>query len=408
MIELNDINENKDKKFNIKFNSETAFRILTILVWVRYTLLPFATAIISRIPIIDTVSQYIMPIVIGVFIVLSLSWFLKNVKIYDVIFYIVFLLVILLTMLFYPKNAVYIESDLWRIVGLALPMFFMGIAFKYDVVKKDLYWASLISVILLFLYQLYFLVIGRELLDDNMNAAYNILPSVLYLILWAFASKKIICFVWVFIGAMLLFIFGTRGPILAFIVFLLLMVFIKILKMKNSIKQVICIAICLLIAYFLLCTDIMLEIATKLSKKFSDIGFSTRVFDYFINGDISDDNGRNYLAEKVINAISLNPLGYGLMGDRVVLDIYVHNIVLEMLCDFGLVLGSIIIFVIVLLPIFSLIKNKNIGFSHFILMIFSMVLIKLMLSGSFITEPYFYFMLGISINGLRNKGKAEI
>ena len=61
---------------------------------------------------------------------------------------------------------------------------------------------------------------GRALPEENMSTAYKVLPSMLYLVYWAFRQRKLIHGLLVALSGLLVFLFGTRGPVVVFLVYL--------------------------------------------------------------------------------------------------------------------------------------------------------------------------------------------
>lgn len=116
--------------------------------------------------------------------------------------------------------------------------------------------------------------------------------------------------------------------------------------------------VALFLSLLLFCGDNLIKIIGWLSRLVENLGMSTRIFDLFLEGEIVNSTGRDRLAEKVITAILQEPIwGYGIMGDWVITgNIYVHNIFLEMWCQFGLILGTIILAVVIGLPLYVMFK----------------------------------------------------
>jgi hypothetical protein len=63
------------------------------------------------------------------------------------------------------------------------------------------------------------------------------------------------------------------------------------------------------------------------------------------SGGLLDDNGRASIAEKALHYISDSIMtGNGMLSDRYLIGTYCHNIFLEILIDFGIVIGVPIYF----------------------------------------------------------------
>lgn len=398
-------NINSNTKINEKQDlSIKAFRLLVVVIWTQYTILSFAVQIIRRLPIVGFLYEYAIPIAIIVLALFSLPYMLRKVRPSDILFYICCLIVVLGNIVLNEETAAFIEQDLWRILGLALPMLFIGVAYSHEDSKNDLFWASIIGVIVMYAYQFYSLSLGRELEADNMDAAYKLLPSVMYLTYWAMEHKKLKFWIISGVAMLMMFLFGTRGPIIAMATFLFFGLFFGVFNHKSQISKLLYLVIFGCVIAFLCSGTAMVDAAKFLSDKFESMGFSTRVFDHFIEGEITKSNGRNLLYDNIIHAIEEKPiLGYGLMGDRTIVGFYVHNLFLEVLCQFGVVIGSMILLAMIGLPIIALIKTIKTDKFNFVLMLICTVFVKLMVTGSYVTEANLFLLLGISLSIIRSQ-----
>lgn len=384
--------------------AEKAFRLLLLVIWTQYTILSFAIQIVRRLPIIGPLYEYVIPLTIIGLAFLSLPYLLRKVQAVDVVFYLVGVMIVLGTMALNYKNSEFIQQDLWRILGAALPMLFIGAAYSHKDSKNDLFWASLIGTIAVFAYQIYLLSLGQELEADNMNTAYTVLPSVMYLVYWALEHKKLWHWVAASVSMLLMFLFGTRGPIIAELVFLLLGLLFSVFNRKSQLAKLLCLLLFVAVIALVCTGDFLLNAAEFLSESFEEVGFSTRVFDRFIEGEMSEGSGRDVLYDAVINAIREKPiLGYGIMGDRPIVGIYVHNLFLEMWCHYGVIIGTIFLFGILVIPVAALLKLRKTSMFNFVLMLTCMVFVKLMVSGSYTTEAYLFLLLGICVNVFRSQ-----
>lgn len=387
-------------KFSI--TSKRFFRVLMVLIWTQHTIFPFIIEVVKRLPIIGVFSPFVMPTMFILLIILSMRYILTQVRMVDIFFYMTCIVIVLGSMLFLYKNAFYIEQELWRILGLSVPLYFVGVAYSHEESKNDIFWCSLVIVIVMFVYQIYMLNMGRVLHADNMDTSYKVLPSVMYLAYWALENRGIKNWFWVSIGTVLLFIFGTRGAILALLIFLTIGSAFTVLKGKNILLKVVYLMLCGYVIYFVSSGENMIELSQKLSRVFSEYGFSTRIFDFIIEGELDYDSGRSILSSAILDAIKEKPMiGYGFMGDRVIIGFYVHNIFYEVLCHYGIPLGIVVLGTMIGIPLcaYRMLYPKD--ESNIILMFMCLVFTKLMLTGSYVYEPYLYLLLGISIGVFR-------
>jgi hypothetical protein len=375
-----------------------AYRILLVLLWTQFTVLNFVKAIIARLPFIGSLSEIFIPVCIILAAMASLPWFLRRVKGYDVLFYWLYVFVVLVTMGFFTQNRAFLQEDWFSILIAAVPAYFIGTSFSFRTCSRDLFWCSVVGVVCVLFYRMYLLNSGVILEADDMDAAYKLLPSVMYIICYASIKKQKLYWIIAMASLPVLFIFGTRGPIICVLVYFMVLVVMDVMRTRNIKKFILFFIIITIIFAVVVNESVFLRIISTVSSAFERIGFSTRIFDYFIAGNMLESKGREYLIKSAMAAIIENPIkGYGFMGDRDLLGFYVHNIWVEIWCHFGIILGTIIILAMLGLSGFALIKCRKRKEFKFVLMLVCLVFIKLSLSGSYVFEPYLYLMLGYSV-----------
>lgn len=384
--------------------AELALALLMVLFWTRPTIVGYVLVVIERMPYISIFRPFVIPVLVAFLLLLSVPCLHSRIKISDACFVLACVIVVFLTAAFSPKHAAYIIPQWNRILVISLPMYLVGIAYNHRYSKTLLFFASLLGVLVAFAYWAYRMLLNKELADYDMNAAYNLLPSIVYLIYWAFEKRKWWYWIAAFLGFVLCVSYGTRGPILAaVVVFVALFVFWTFTGRRRVLKVSILVAL-ILGAWTAFASGMLATFATKLTPLFEELGFSTRIFDYFLEGNLTIDNGRDKLADAVIQAIREKPLlGYGIMGDRLVLGSYVHNFVLEVLCSFGLIGGSILLLLCLIVVLRGIFKAKTITDKRFLVVMVTMIFVKLLFSDSFIIEPYFFLVLGLSIGAARRR-----
>ena len=187
-------------------------------------------------------------------------------------------------------------------------------------------------------------IYGYEIhMSYNLSLGYSVLIFVLVFLHSALEKRKVSDWIGAIIGISIILIGGSRGPFLDIAIFLVLYV---LLKISNSRKKVLLITTIILLAialwiFFPLIITFMVQILNKFNV-------SSRFLIKLLNGSIADDSGRGKIWAVAIEMIKKNPLGYGAMGSRHVIKdlIYVahpHQIFLEILIDFGVIVGTVII-----------------------------------------------------------------
>lgn len=386
-------------------NVGLAFKFLFSLFWMRHTVLSLVVAALGRLPIIGTFSKFLLPLTFGFLILFSLPYMLKKIKLIDLFVYLICSATLIASALLFKENSVFITNQASFILFSVFPIYFLGLCYDHKSLKTILFWASLTGVASAYAYQIYLLLIGRTLLTDNMGASYSILPSVLYLLYWAFDQKKLKFWILSALGVILSLSYGTRGPAFIILVYFTICAIYRLLKNKHSRFRFVAILALMLLFFGIVFADAHVKIAILFSDLFDQWGFSTRIFDFFLSGDIVNTTGRDVLYSATIEAILDQPIfGYGLMGDRVLLDgSYVHNIFLEILCHFGVIFGALVLMLFILPPVIAVKRQPNKDYAFFLLMIGCMVFLKLMGSSSYIQEPYLFLLLGMCVHSLREQ-----
>ena len=381
---------------------KTMFRFLVLVFWTQHTILKYVEEVFERLPFVSRFAPFVIPVLFMSLLALSLPYIVRQLRKADVLFALSVVLVVVMTLLIYPDSKEYISPQLWRIFGMSVPLYFVGVIYDNEETKKDLFWCSLVGVLVAFLYQLYSLASGRVLESDNMNASYNVLPSVIYLIYWAITNNGTKNWLIALAASALPFIFGTRGPIIAIAVFCAIGLIYRFSKIKNIAVKIVLILIVCVIAVYISTGNRILEWAEILSKRFGEIGFSTRIFDYLIEEQLAESVGRENISDAIWKAIKQNAIsGYGFMGDRSITGGYAHNIVLEYWCSYGFFAGSAAVVLTALVPMKAMLRSKGTDVFWLIMMLSCMVFIKLMVSSSYVFEPYFYLLLGLSVGAMR-------
>lgn len=235
--------------------------------------------------------------------------------------------------------------------------------------------------------------------NSSMEFGYSMLFPALLFIYFYFREKKLIYLIISLIGLAEIILYGGRGPILSYLCFVVLYV-IFVWMGSNEIRykalKIVGIVLVVVILYFFF-NDILEIIVSGLNKS----GIQSRALTLLIEGEATSDNGRNLLYaatwEKIIGHSFWS--GYGPLADMFYLNgYYVHNIILEMMLDFGLIPGLFLFIVLVTCLIRTLVKCKDEDAVAILLIFVSSGFIKLFISSSFWTETTFWMMLALMMN----------
>ena len=225
-----------------------------------------------------------------------------------------------------------------------------------------------------------------------MTNAYSALIPVALLYNKGISEKKVLNVLLSLLAGFFLLVSGSRGAAITFIAFIFL--YHIIAGEFTSKKLMIIVFACALMIAFVYNLD---SIFSWLAQFFEKFGISTRLID-LINGSESGiyrSDGRVLIYETALERIEI--IGGGLFFDRCITSYaYAHNFILEVLLDFGLILG-IPILLIIGYKIFRFAKKAhNIEtIMVWVPIVLASFLVHYMFSASFLIAQDFWIMIGI-------------
>ena len=225
-----------------------------------------------------------------------------------------------------------------------------------------------------------------------MYFSYDLLLSVVLLFFAFLQKKKFIFLVMALLGAGQMFFCGARGPLFCVVIAIVLYV---LLLTDNSTAKILTILFGILI--LLLVFVFWQPVLNLLSNMSESLGIESRMIEKMQDGTLADDSGRNLVRSDLTP--HLNLWGHGVYGDRGITEgRHAHNLFLEIMVHYGLIIGSFLcIFIVFLLlaGFFTKDREKKMLF----LVFFCCGAVKLMMSSSYVLkEPAFYAMLGICVS----------
>lgn len=298
-----------------------------------------------------------------------------------VITYIVALLVLMVQYILFPDNTQYLEHDAFRFTLpiVILSALCLSCLTDYMYIEDELYKISWITLILAAVYVIGFLG-GFIYISDT-----DYLMSVSYALLLPMASfydkhkwYSILASFFLFAVALVL---GSRGAIICFAFY------IVVYAITNNRKAIVPLILAI-IAFVSLLPAIM--------DSLSSIGLHSRTLDFLIEGRIADDTHRSELHEAVLLRFWGSPwLGLGMWGDRPILNNqYCHNIALEFMIDFGIILGPTLFIYLSAVVLSIFIKSNRRG-KHILIDYTILIIFPLFFSGSYLINQNFGIYIGI-------------
>lgn len=332
-------------------------------------------------------SKLINFIFLGFFTCISFIYIIKNKINYFLLLYAIFIFIIIVSYFIYPNNNKYLIEGLPYILFINVPLALSFSAITdIEILKKNLNFTSNIIFVFSILYSLLIFFQKISFLSYNMSFSYYLLlPGLTYI----YNDKIINRFKFILIFAFILFL-GSRGAL-----FILIIFYIYTHKLFLSFKFYF---YSFLIYIIYLSVDLNYFLILFL-QKFSFLPRSLLLLTNNNRGLFHYDD-RALLQNKIFKEILINPFsGRGIFSDRYILrnygieTQYTHNILLELLLNFGFLIGSLIILYLFFL-IIHVYKTINASIKNvFLLFIFSSGL-PLFFSGSYLTSSWFGILIG--------------
>lgn len=303
-----------------------------------------------------------------------------------VITYLITIIAVLYTLIFFPENTQYLISGSFYLLLINIPIFLCVSSIKNSshLIDIMLLASKSIFIIGLLVLSLKFLGIITHNRYSMSFSYYLLLPALFFL-----NQRKYIYNLGFIIICIMMLLFGSRGAFLISISYL----FISTSFFTNSKLSVKLLFIVFIISFFYI--DLF-EVAIFIEDTFN---ISSRTLSMMLSGNITSDSGRFDLYTKLWTDILENPIfGKGIFGDRVLLsfldgEVYSHNIFLEILHNFGFVVGGAFILIMLKHTLVVYFKLKSEYKGVFSVLVFSN-LTPLFFSGSYLTSFWFGLYLG--------------
>ena len=248
---------------------------------------------------------------------------------------------------------------------------------------------------------LYILNVNEKVNLQYMTFSYNMLLHVTFLGILCLYKFNWLRFLTFATGFVLIFLGGCRGALVSLLACLLF--YILVVPFGSSLKKA-----GLLIFTIILILVIVFNFASIvewLNKTLTGTEINSRTLMKLNDGDFLLDSGRSTIQQKLFDNFSW--LGHGIFSDRILTGTYAHNLFIELIYQFGGMLGGLLSCAICIIILAALSKSSPIE-RAILCALLSTGFVKLMLSGSYLNqEPGFYVLIGYCINLLSGGKKHE-
>ena len=200
---------------------------------------------------------------------------------------------------------------------------------------------------------------GEVHMTYSVAFGYQVLPFALIFLICALKDHHAFDIIASVISIAMILSAGSRGPVLFVMeLFVIYVIWQFGVSKKKAVLAFLIISAAVILLFF------HKEILTGISMILNSFGMSSRFVDKMLSGTISSDSGRMEIWNAAIEMIRKNPLGYGAMGSRHIITSYIfagypHSIVLEMLIDYGVIFGSIILVLLFAFSFYIIVRGST-------------------------------------------------
>lgn len=338
----------------------------------------------------------------GLLCLLSLKNIAKRIKSWQILIMLSVVLVMLISMLTSADQSIHIEV-LKNILFFCFPIFLVA-GTVIDFSKLKIYINKFALVIPYFIaFNIY--VLGTGILENGVYSQsltyYLLLPTIVLLsaMIERFSIKTLIPLL---LSLFIMFSFGARGPLVCVALFAVLK-FVFELRAKRN-RWIFIVLICIL---GVLVYTYYFAILQWFINLFEKLGFSSRSVSLILDNSFFEDKSRIKIYQCCLSYIANHPLwGTGLINDRIYLvnalysgenaiGTYPHNIFIEILMQFGIIFGLILLGILITLLSKCLLQKSNKASRDMILIYLAVGVFPLLFSESYIDSSNFYLLLGL-------------
>lgn len=310
--------------------------------------------------------------------------------------------------LIFKNNAVYIQGSLLNVLISFFPYYIVALGIiDFDDLEERMERYFPLYILLAWLLLLFaYTGVIRMQTSDYMKIAYDVMIPIGISGYLATKHRDARYYILFIVSATALLFIGCRGAFAAVLaVFLMSLFMIE----KNKRMRLITIMLAVLLVVFF---KQIIELADFLLGL---IGYDSRIITRINTASFFQSSGREVIRTHIMGYAGDH--GYkmfGIFGDRYLggltmnSETYIHNIALEFVIDYGIYLG---IALLVLLTVMIITHWKRATHSELVILsVFTtMMVVKLMVSSSYLTDPTFFSFLGLqlSVGNLQRKRNLQ-
>ena len=270
---------------------------------------------------------------------------------------------------------------------------------SYCIINKEILFNLLYicSLIIQFILVIVLLNVGSmEQETYSMSTGYALILAVLVISSHWLKTKKLYDFIFVAVDLITIILFGSRGPILCFAVFVFIHICVsKVMTQRRKVlyAAMLIMAVCILLFNYIFIITLVADLLEKL-------GYSSRTLRLLAEGLGTYDSGRGTIQAEVVRLIHEKPwFGWGAVGGRETGPIpkYPHNIYLELLLSFGIPIGVILSVIITFILVKGVFQKET--FSQLLAIVFVSKTVSLLISDSLFQYSEFFICIAFCLQG---------
>lgn len=338
-------------------------------------------------------------------VVLSVAVIVMNIKkiIKPIIFLLSIVAVILLHYIVFFENRDYIKYTFSNYWMYGVVLFICVYIMEYKTLERSLYFSA--TIVLIFDYLLIrsplYLRMFTEYEYGGVGAVFSysvLFPGIVFMYMAHKFNKK-----WLLVPSLfalyLIAIYGSnRMALLSYVIYFFYLFFWG--KGEFSVKKLL-----LTIAILIASVIILLNLKNILLWFVNNLGMSnyTPRFLNLVNNknfftDSSRENITSFFLSKIFSFEGL--IGYGINGDRTINTLYnhqyAHNIIIQILTEFGLLFGLVVLFFLFIM-VYKAVQKKT-EYNAILPVLFFTQILALFVSGTFWTSNFFWMFVAVCLS----------
>ena len=225
----------------------------------------------------------------------------------------------------------------------------------------------------------------------NMSLGYSML--IIALLHLYYSKNKPLYYLISLLDIVLIALFCSRGPLLCIIIY-----FAFTSLIINRHKYIV-LKICSLF-FIIVCVIGIQPIINGSISLLNDFGIKSRILEVISTNGILYDSGRTEIYESLLPHVFDNPIfGLGVCGELNYISSSPHQVFLEFLLQYGVIVGgflSVSTILLIILTILQSIRNKN----EIIALLVCGGFVKLLMSSTYLESPIFWILISVCIQSL--------